>query len=69
MKNIKKNICVIGAGYWGSNHIRTLKKLNALGGIVENNINTAKSIKKSHPEILVFNSGWIKHSLFFGEGE
>jgi len=56
MKNIKTNTCVIGAGYWGSNHIRTLKKLNALGGIVENNINTAKSIKKSHPEILVFNS-------------
>ena len=29
------NICVVGAGYWGKNHIRTLHKLAALKGIVE----------------------------------
>ena len=32
---INPKICVVGAGYWGSNHIRTLKNLNALGGVVE----------------------------------
>ncbi len=56
MKKIEKNICVIGAGYWGKNHIRALKKLNVLGGIVENNINTANSIEKIYPEVSVFNS-------------
>jgi len=28
-------ICVIGAGRWGKNHIKTLSELGALGGIVE----------------------------------
>ena len=32
---MKKNICVVGAGYWGKNHIRVLNRLNALKGIVE----------------------------------
>ncbi len=32
---MNKKICVIGAGYWGKNHIKTLNKLNALKGIVE----------------------------------
>ncbi len=30
-----KNICVVGAGRWGKNHIRALHDLGALGGIVE----------------------------------
>ena len=30
-----KNICVVGAGYWGKNHIRTLYRLNVLKGIVD----------------------------------
>ena len=33
MDDIK--ICVIGAGRWGKNHIRTLFELGALGGVVE----------------------------------
>ena len=32
---MSNNICVIGAGYWGKNHIRTLYELGLLGGIVE----------------------------------
>ena len=24
-----KKICVVGAGYWGSNHIKTLKKIGS----------------------------------------
>ena len=31
----KKKICVVGAGYWGKNHLKTLAKLDALGGVVE----------------------------------
>ena len=29
------NICVVGAGNWGRNHIRTLHQLNSLGAVVE----------------------------------
>lgn len=30
-----KRICVIGGGYWGKNHIRTLYEMENLGGIAE----------------------------------
>ena len=30
-------ICVIGAGNWGMNHIKTLYDLNALGAVVDKN--------------------------------
>ena len=33
MKNNK--ICVVGAGPWGLNHIRTLQKIGSLGGVVD----------------------------------
>lgn len=36
MKAIKK-LCVVGAGRWGKNHIRTLAKMGSLGGIVDTN--------------------------------
>ena len=32
---MNKNICVVGAGNWGKNHIRTLYKMNSLGAVVE----------------------------------
>lgn len=32
-----KEICVIGGGYWGKNHIKTLYEMGNLGGIVETN--------------------------------
>ena len=35
MKIVNKKVCVIGAGDWGKNHIRTLNDLSALKGIVE----------------------------------
>ena len=31
----QRSICVIGAGNWGKNHIRTLHELDALGGIAD----------------------------------
>ena len=48
---MNKMICVIGAGYWGKNHIKTLYKLNALGGVVDLNNNTLKVISSSYPGI------------------
>lgn len=32
-----KKICVIGAGRWGKNHIKTLRELGSLGGVVDLN--------------------------------
>ena len=52
----KKRICVIGAGNWGKNHIRTLNGLSALAGIVEaDQIHKAK-IQADYPGIEFFNS-------------
>lgn len=32
---MNRKICVIGGGYWGKNHIKTLHEMGNLGGIVE----------------------------------
>ena len=32
---MNKKVCVVGAGYWGKNHIKTLDELGVLNGIVE----------------------------------
>jgi len=42
-------VCVIGAGYWGKNHIRTLDELGTLGGIVEQNKELLGSYSKGYP--------------------
>ena len=44
-------ICVIGAGRWGKNHIRTLSQLGNLGGIVESNSNYLKCLHEEYPDI------------------
>jgi len=49
-----KKICVVGAGRWGMNHIRTLDKLGVLGGIVEVNENRHGDLKEQWPDIPVF---------------
>ncbi len=44
---VKKNICVVGAGYWGQNHLKTLDHLGSLYGVVENNsTNLNRCVKK-----------------------
>ena len=52
----KKRICVIGAGNWGKNHIRTLNELGALAGIVETNKKRGAKIQVDYPDIEFFNS-------------
>ena len=34
---MNKKICVVGAGYWGENHLKTLNNLGSLYGIVDPN--------------------------------
>ena len=51
-----KRIAVIGAGYWGKNHIRTLSQLGALGGIVEKNKKLLSQISKEYPDVVVSNN-------------
>ena len=46
-----KNICVVGAGYWGKNHIRTLNRLNVLKGIVELDNNILNSYMEKYPDV------------------
>lgn len=52
--NMNKNICVVGAGRWGKNHIRTLHNLGCLGGIVEPDINTQNECHEKYPYIKTF---------------
>ena len=35
---MNKMICVVGAGKWGMNHVRTLNEIGALGAVVDQNI-------------------------------
>ncbi len=48
-----KNICVVGAGSWGRNHVKSLHKLNSLGGVVDTDLNLISSLKESYPYIKV----------------
>ena len=53
---IKKKICVVGGGYWGKNHIKTLNKLNALAGIVEFNQTLASDYSFQYPDVKIYSS-------------
>ncbi len=53
---MNKNICVVGAGYWGENHIRTLNRLNVLKGIVELDINKLKNLLNKYPGVEGYSS-------------
>ena len=49
-----KSICVIGAGYWGKNHIKTLFRLGCLGGVVELDRDIIDFISKSYDGVKVY---------------
>ncbi|MDC1032342.1 gfo/Idh/MocA family oxidoreductase, partial [Candidatus Marinimicrobia bacterium] len=49
-------ICVIGAGRWGINHIKTLLKLGVLGGVVDIDIEKIKSIRERYPKVIFFDN-------------
>ncbi len=50
---MNKTVCVIGAGYWGKNHIKTLSKLGYLSGVVDVDINMLKKVKLKFPKIKI----------------
>ena len=54
MKKLK--ICVIGAGSWGENHIKTLIDLNVIVGVVEISNDRIKKVKSLYPQIICFGS-------------
>ena len=49
-----KRICVVGAGRWGKNHIKTLHELGFLAGIVEADSDTRNVFKEKYPEAKTF---------------
>lgn len=51
---MKKKICVIGAGKWGRNHIRTCHELDCLAGIVESNPVVAGELGEKYPHAQIF---------------
>ena len=51
---LKKRICVVGAGNWGKNHIKTLHKLNSLGGIVDRDEKLLNAFRKKYPEATIY---------------
>lgn len=51
---LSKNVCVVGAGYWGKNHIRILHELGFLGGIVESNKETLNRFAEQYPDVKGF---------------
>ncbi len=50
----KKNICVVGGGSWGKNHIKTLKRLGALSAIVDSNQDLLNKYKIEYSDIDIF---------------
>ena len=50
------NYCIIGAGRWGKNHIRTANELGVLSGIIESNKSTQDELKKLYPNVKVHSS-------------
>src|SRR5690606_36067441 len=57
---MKPRIAVLGCGYWGSNHIRTLKTLGALHAVSDANAARAEGFASEQdclaiaPEVLFF---------------
>jgi UDP-2-acetamido-3-amino-2,3-dideoxy-glucuronate N-acetyltransferase len=51
---MNKRICVVGAGRWGKNHIKTLHELGCLAGIVEADPDTRNVFQERYPGIKTF---------------
>tara|TARA_B100000519_G_scaffold18677_1_gene13622 strand:+ start:4589 stop:5548 length:960 start_codon:yes stop_codon:yes gene_type:complete len=51
---MSKKICVVGAGYWGRNHIKTLAKLGVLKGVVDLDNKLIESYVTDYPDVSYF---------------
>jgi len=56
-----KKICVVGAGRWGKNHIKTLHELGCLAGIVEASADVRTEFKEKYPGIKTFTT--VKNAI------
>ena len=54
-----KYIALIGAGYWGKNHLRALYNLGVLHTVVDNNDETLNIMRKKFPCARYINDGDI----------
>lgn len=48
---MNKKVCVVGAGSWGANHIKSLLQLDSLGGIVESKKEILDSFINTYPHV------------------
>jgi UDP-2-acetamido-3-amino-2,3-dideoxy-glucuronate N-acetyltransferase len=55
-KQTNKKVCVVGAGKWGKNHIKTLSNLGYLGGIVEPNDYNLNGIKDKYQNVKFYSN-------------
>jgi UDP-2-acetamido-3-amino-2,3-dideoxy-glucuronate N-acetyltransferase len=53
---MNKKICVVGAGRWGKNHIKTLHELDFLDGIVEADSDRRNMFKEKYPGVKTFST-------------
>ncbi len=53
---MKRQVCVIGAGRWGKNHIKTLAAMNCLGGVVETHPKVRAELASVYPDLKIFSS-------------
>jgi len=51
-----KKVCVVGAGRWGKNHIKTLFNLGCLSGIVEPNEYNLNGVKDKFPDVKFYSN-------------
>lgn len=51
---MNKKICVVGVGRWGLNHVKTLKELGCLAGIVETNADKLPLLRENLPDVFCF---------------
>jgi UDP-2-acetamido-3-amino-2,3-dideoxy-glucuronate N-acetyltransferase len=61
---MNKKICVVGAGRWGKNHVKTLSELGCLGGIVDASSATLGWFKEKYSGINTFST--VDEAIAFG---
>jgi shikimate 5-dehydrogenase len=49
-----RRLCVIGAGRWGRNHLRTLKEMGCLAGVVEPNSAVRDELAALYPDVALY---------------
>ncbi len=56
MEKFTKKVCVVGAGNWGMNHIKTLNEIGALGGVVDIDDSRLLAVSDQYDGTLVYHN-------------